>query len=278
MSLIFQKNEYAPLKKVIVAPPDFMEIKEVINHTQRVYKKQNIAVNRALEQHQNFVQSLKDRGIKVIELTPVPELNELVFTRDIGFTIDDTLFTANMRREIREKETELLHDVLEKNNVPYHPITTCSIEGGDVLVDEDKVWVGNSERTTTDAIDQLRSYVEDKEVISLPLRKDILHLDCAFNIVSNDVALIFKDAFQKKDVERLSSHYDLIEVTDEEQFNLATNVLSIGDGNIISMPINSRVNRELEQKGFHIIEVEFTEIIKSGGSFRCCSLPVERKK
>ena len=69
----------------------------------------------------------------------------------------------------------------------------------------------------------------------------------------------------------------MIEVTDEEAFTLGTNVLSIGDKKIISLPVNKKVNEELEKRGFEVIEVDLTEIIKSGGSFRCCTLPIERK-
>jgi len=32
----------------------------------------------------------------------------------------------------------------------------------------------------------------------------------------------------------------------------------------------------LRNHGFEVIEVDITEIIKSGGSFRCCTLPIER--
>jgi len=70
--------------------------------------------------------------------------------------------------------------------------------------------------------------------------------------------------------------YDLIDVTEEEQFTLGTNVLSIGQKQIISMPTNQQVNSALRTRGYHVIEVAFDEIIKSGGSFRCCTLPVLR--
>ena len=36
------------------------------------------------------------------------------------------------------------------------------------------------------------------------------------------------------------------------------------------------VNKKMREFGFNVIEVDFSEIIKSGGSFRCCSMPVER--
>jgi N-dimethylarginine dimethylaminohydrolase len=57
---------------------------------------------------------------------------------------------------------------------------------------------------------------------------------------------------------------------------MGTNVLSIGDRKIISLPVNKNVNKQLRDRGYEVIEVDITEIIKSGGSFRCCTLPILR--
>lgn len=68
----------------------------------------------------------------------------------------------------------------------------------------------------------------------------------------------------------------MISVTDEEQFQMGPNVLSIGDGKVISLPQNERLNNVLESEGYKVIRVDLSEIIKSGGSFRCCTLPLQR--
>ena len=75
----------------------------------------------------------------------------------------------------------------------------------------------------------------------------------------------------------LTATYKLIEVSEEEQFTMGTNVLSIGDKKVFSLPQNKQVNAQIRAHGFEVIEVDFSEIIKSGGSFRCCSMPVDRE-
>lgn len=70
----------------------------------------------------------------------------------------------------------------------------------------------------------------------------------------------------------------LVKVTEEEQFQLGTNVLSIGNKRVLSLPVNGKVNKQLRNRGFQVIEVDITEIIKSGGSFRCCTLPITRER
>ncbi|MGP4042075.1 dimethylarginine dimethylaminohydrolase family protein [Gracilibacillus sp. D59] len=276
--MIYLQNEYNRLKRVIVCPPTYMEIRKIINETQKFYEDENIDVNIAMEQHERFVQTLNQFDIEVIELMTDPKLNEQVFTRDIGFVAGDTLFTCEMGRNIRKPEIDVLQQFLDRNDLSYTPMTTRSIEGGDVVVADDKVYVGRSLRTTTKAIADLQKQIPDKEVVAVPIREDILHLDCCFNLVSDKVGLIYNDAFHEKERNMLHNQFDLIEVTDDEQFTLGTNVFSIGDRRVISLPENKQVNEQLTKKGFEVIEVQFSEIIKSGGSFRCCTLPIEREK
>ncbi len=276
--MIFQQNEYDRLQKVIVCPPKYMEIKNVINETQKFYEDENIDVKIAMKQHERFVQTLKQFDIEVIELMTDSKLNEQVFTRDIGFVNGETLFTCEMGRNIRKPEIDVLQQFLDHEDLTYTPLTTRSIEGGDVVVANDKVYVGRSLRTTRKAIQDLQKQIPDKEVVTVQIREDILHLDCCFNLVSDKVGLIYNDAFDEKERNLLHNEYDLIEVTDDEQFTLGTNVFSIGDGKIISLPENKQVNKQLTNKGFEVVEVPFSEIIKSGGSFRCCTLPIERGK
>ncbi|MFD6004940.1 arginine deiminase family protein [Bacillus subtilis] len=45
---------------------------------------------------------------------------------------------------------------------------------------------------------------------------------------------------------------------------------------MISLPGNRHVNQQLSKRGYHIIEIDLSEIIKSGGSFRCCTMPLIR--
>ncbi|WP_067840862.1 dimethylarginine dimethylaminohydrolase family protein [Amphibacillus sediminis] len=270
------QNEYDRLEHVVVVPPKFMRIGKVINETQKLYKEDNIDINKATEQHQQFVSVLEREGVNVIKLDPDPSLNEQVFTRDIGFTIGDKVIIAAMASKVRAEETKYLIEKLDDYQIPYQEQRSSSIEGGDVLIDNNKIWVGISDRTTQEAIDHLKLELPNYQIESITLTEGILHLDCTFNIVSPDLALIYQAGMVKSDYQKLKSTYQLIHVDDEEQFTLGTNVLSIGEQKVISLPENKEVNHALRERGFKVIEVPFNEIIKSGGSFRCCTMPITR--
>ena len=79
--------------------------------------------------------------------------------------------------------------------------------------------------------------------------------------------MIYPNALKKEDIERFKSRYELIEVSDEEQFTLGTNVLGIGNNRILSLPVNKEVNEQLRKRQFEVIEVDITEIIKSAVLF-----------
>jgi N-dimethylarginine dimethylaminohydrolase len=139
------------------------------------------------------------------------------------------------------------------------------------------LFVGISSRTSIEAAEKLRDDLPDYKIIPVPFNEKYLHLDCVFNILSPKVGLIFPQAFDPGIVDMLTATYKLIEVSEDEQFSMGTNVLSIGDKKVFSLPQNKQVNAQIRAYGFEVIEVDFSEIIKSGGSFRCCSMPVNRE-
>ncbi|PLR81902.1 dimethylarginine dimethylaminohydrolase family protein [Bacillus sp. V33-4] len=271
-------SEYDKLHTVILCEPQHMTIREVINETQKHFKNEGIHIELALEQHRDFLIKLEEHGVNVVLLPALRKFPEQVFTRDIGFTIGQTVFVAEMAHDIRKGEEDVLREWLEQEEIPYYHLLGDEIEGGDVVIDRNTVYIGVSNRTNLAAIEHLQSLLTNYEVIAIPFTETYLHLDCVFNIISTEEAIIYPGVIEKEKEELLRSRYDLIEITEEEQFTLGTNVFSIGDKKIFSLPVNKHVNSELRKRGYDVIEVDISEIIKSGGSFRCCTMPLIREE
>ncbi|WP_096188866.1 dimethylarginine dimethylaminohydrolase family protein [Evansella halocellulosilytica] len=271
-------SEYDVLKRVILCQPQYMTMREVINETQEHFQDEGIHIEKALEQHQNLINTLKSHDIEVILLPYHKKYPEQVFTRDIGFTLGQTTFVAEMKSDVRKGEEDILRQWLEDEGMSYYNLIGDEIEGGDVIIDRDNIYIGLSNRTNQAAVDHLQSLLTQFNVTSISFKEKYLHLDCVFNVISPDIALIYPEALSKQDYDFFASNYELIEVSKEEQFTLGTNVLGLGEKKILSLPINKGVNKQLQQRGFEVIEVDITEIIKSGGSFRCCTLPILRQE
>lgn len=253
-----------------------MTIRDVINDTQKHFQNEGIHLQKAMEQHTQFVQALKASGVDVIPLPPAKKFPEQVFTRDIGFTLGQTIFVADMAVPIRSGEEEIFKNWLKGEELSYFNIIGDSIEGGDIIIDGQTIYVGISDRTNEAAFNHLKGLLPTFTVVSVKFQPKYLHLDCVFNVISPTEAIIFPGVIDKQVEELIRARYDLIHVSAEEQFSLATNVLSIGNKQIFSLPVNKGVNAELRKRGYEVIEIDISEIIKSGGSFRCCTLPILR--
>jgi N-dimethylarginine dimethylaminohydrolase len=219
---------------------------------------------------------MRDEGVDVITLAANSSFPEQVFTRDIGFTLGNQTFVSEMASSIRQGEESVLQKWLDTHQVPFQKLSQNHIEGGDVIIDGKTIYIGLSHRTSQSAIEKLQTDLPNYEIIIVPFDPKYLHLDCVFNILSPTEALIFPEALEAETVNFLASRYKLINVSKEEQFTMGTNVLSIGNKKVFSLPMNHQVNEEIRRHGYEVIEVDFSEIIKSGGSFRCCTMPITR--
>ncbi|MEC3653913.1 dimethylarginine dimethylaminohydrolase family protein [Bacillus siamensis] len=270
------RSEYDALKTVILCRPEHMAIKDIINGTQKHFKQENIDIPAALKQHDAFIDILKSHQIEVVLLPADPGLPEQVFTRDIGFVLGETAFISSMAASVRQGEEKVFQNLLDEENIPYTRLRKANIEGGDVMIADGTVYAGLSERTDKTAVRELQEALPEMTVVPIPLKEDFLHLDCVINMISETEALYCKNGLGQKEIDLLAERFELIEVPEEEQFTLGPNILSIGNQTIISLPQHRHTNRELRKRGYNVIETEFSEIIKSGGSFRCCTLPLVR--
>ncbi|SIS58250.1 dimethylarginine dimethylaminohydrolase family protein [Salimicrobium flavidum] len=270
-------NEYGTLKKVVVTPPSYMEITEPINETQKYYKESNIDKERAEQEHKQFIQLLEENGVEVLEVPAASQLPEQVFTRDIAFAIGRRLILASMGEHVRQEETDIVKEWFSSHSIPYESPPSGSIEGGDVLLDEDTIWLGQGRRTSSQAAEDLKKRFPDYSVEPIPITEDILHLDCVFSILDKETAIIYPPAFSDEGLRKIKDRFrTIISVSEEERFHMGPNVLSLGNNTVVSLTIQERLNTDLREQGFHVLEHDFSEIIKSGGSFRCCTLPLLR--
>ncbi|MBZ5518440.1 dimethylarginine dimethylaminohydrolase family protein [Bacillus sp. KS1] len=270
------RSEFDALQTVILCRPEHMAIKDIINGTQKHFKQENINIPVALKQHSEFIDILRSHRIEVVLLPADPALPEQVFTRDIGFVLGETAFISNMAASVRQGEEKVFQNLLDNKKIPYTRLKKANIEGGDILIADGTVYAGLSKRTDKAAVRELREALPEMTVVPIPLKEDFLHLDCVFNMISETEALYCKNGLRQKEIDLLAERFEMIEVPEEEQFTLGPNILSIGNRTIISLPQHHHTNRELRKRGYTVIETEFSEIIKSGGSFRCCTLPLVR--
>lgn len=249
-----------------------------------------------------FARILAKYNVQIYQPITLDKTNQ-IFTRDIGFVIDNVFIKSNMGTAKRQSEFFAIRDIVSQIvDEVWFPPASVKIEGGDVFPYKDKIYVGQAaagyenmrcNRTNPEALEYLQKKFPNKEVIGVPLVKsdkdpalNCLHLDCAFQpIGNNDHCIIFVDGFgdraQAEDMmEVFGGASNAIKIEGKDMYNMNSNVFSINPKVIVSGDSEKefgKLNKQLEDKGFTVEKIPYSETSKMEGLLRCSTLPLRRK-
>lgn len=241
---------------------------------------------------------LKKYDVQVFRPEVIEDYNQ-IFTRDIAFVIEDKFIKANILPN-RDSEIEAINHVIEQIdpekviNLPEE----AHAEGGDVMPYKDYLFVGTykgenykdfiTARTNIQAVKALQDLFPHRKVVSFSLAKsnseprdNALHLDCCFQPVGKDKAIIYKGGFLIEEeyhwLVNLFGKENVFEITREEMYNMNSNIFSISEDVVISEKNFTRLNNWLRGQKIVVEEVPYAEISKQEGLLRCSTLPLIRE-
>lgn len=221
-----------------------------------------------------------------------------IFTRDIGFVIGDVFIKSNILPE-RVRELDAIQYVIDQIQ-PEKVVTPpeeVHIEGGDVMLWDDYVFIGTykgsdykdyiTARTNRAGVQFIKELFPNKKVKEFDLikskieaRDNALHLDCCFQPVGKDKAIIYKRGFREEAdylfLVQLFGEENLFHITRKEMYSMCSNVFSIDTNVVVSEKKFSRLNKWLKKQGFIVEKIPYAEISKQEGLLRCSTLPLMR--
>ncbi|WP_066874090.1 dimethylarginine dimethylaminohydrolase family protein [Clostridium mediterraneense] len=263
---ISHKNAYDKIGRFLMCYPCNFKVKNKDVDYEKMYR-----------QYNNFINLLCDEGADLHFLTPIYGANQ-VFVRDVGFIIDDILFISKMGKKDRIDETKALEEYIKgENNIHSYKMQNY-IEGGDVIIHNEFIFVGISKRTGYEAAKELQDYLtknnKNYKVVTINFNCDImLHLDCVFNILNKDSCILSKYIYNTEEIEsRIKNCYYIDDKTTRE---LGTNLISLGDNRLFIS--NKTVYGILSNRAFKCFYIDFSEILKAGGGLTCSTLPIYRE-
>jgi N-dimethylarginine dimethylaminohydrolase len=249
---------------------------EPINSTQRRFygTEHQPSAKLLLDQHASVVDALNAAGVQVVDIEPTPNLPLQFNVRDAAMMIGSRLILGRMARAVRALEPTALGTVLDRESVVILP--TGHLEGGDIAVTPDEVFVGLGERTDESGYAALRDLLDGThKVTPIRLTAGVLHLDVAINLISPNVGVVHRRSIAG-DLPRSLSEIQWIEVSDTEFAEQATNMLVLEPGTVMLDARHKRLQKVLVALGFQYITVQLDEITKVGGGVRCMTLPLVR--
>jgi len=232
----------------------------------------------------NFVRVLEGHGVTVYRPDNIPNRTQ-IFARDIAFVIGDTIVKSNMLLENRKKETVAIDSLLSQMQKILTPPPEAIVEGGDVILHKDCVFVGIGARTNKAGYDFLASEFKSKQVIPLPTvistdpMAHIVHLDCAFQPVGDKYAILFEDGFVNRpdEIYDIFGEQNLIKVTSEEMYHMYPNIFSVAPDLVVVEAGFTRLIAELEKRNIEVEKINYSHVAKLGGMLRCSTLPLYRE-
>ncbi len=295
-------DETAPLEAVILGIANNMGGVPKIEETYDPKSKEHILAGTfpqeaALVQEMDAVAKVLEKyEVKVYRPENIPELNQ-IFTRDIAFVIGDKLVVPCVTPE-RKLESDGIQYVIDEVENVLLPEEHERMEGGDIMPWKDYIFVGYSKeedfekytvsRTNEDAVKYLRKTFPDFKLKAFELKKsdedpreNALHLDCCFQPVGKDKAVIYRGGFKHtEDAEFLINFFgreNVFEITKEEMYEMNSNFFSISPEVVITDSSFKRLNEQFRNWGLTVEEVNYRETAKMEGLLRCSTMPLRRK-
>ena len=260
-------NEFAKLKRVLLVP---------------------VAEKMFLSQQNSLTNILLKYNVEIIWADVIPGAKYQLFIRDPFMVIGDTLVVSYMKDKVRQLELSganaLLRDI-NQDKVIYTPHDIV-IEGGDVIPHLEKLFVGQEGKRTNKAGFEFLKTKFNNVFSVIPIFMEFdqkknpwLHLDCVFNPIWHDTAIVFPNGIKPESLLLIESTFsNIIRITEKEKNELAANVFSLGNKTIIVQERHTRIIKELKKKGFTVETMNFYETIEFDGYNRCMTCPIERNK
>lgn len=256
----------------VMTPPRHFKVEYAINPWMDTTTP--VDVDRALAQWGQLRDTYLELGHTVDLVEPVDGLPDMVYAANAGLLVNGLAIVARFKYAERDGESVAYAAWMREHGL--QPVTTEFInEGqGDLLVVGSTILAGTGFRT------DIRAHAEVAEITGMPVISlelvdpSFYHLDTALTVLDDATIAYYPPAFTEKacaDLQRLFP--DAIEVASSDAHVLGLN--SVSDGKNVVYPKQATTFAEqLYHAGFDPIGVDLSELLKGGGSVKCCTLEI----
>jgi N-dimethylarginine dimethylaminohydrolase len=270
----------ARTRHYLMCPPTHFEVTYAINPWMDLTVP--VDAHRAHRQWELLRETYLGLGHRVDLIDPLPGQPDMVFAANGGLVIGGRAYGARFRFAERAAEGGAYAAWLTEHGYRVAEPTRTNEGEGDFLALGSMVLAGTGFRTSLEAhIEAAESL--DRPVVSLELVDPrFYHLDVAIAVLDDgngtaavDVAY-FPGAFSPHSRRTLRDLFpDAILCCEDNALALGLNAVS--DGRHVVLPAAaSSFAAALRERGYEPVPVELDELMKAGGSVKCCTMEMHR--
>jgi N-dimethylarginine dimethylaminohydrolase len=260
-------------RRYVMCPPTYFDVNYAINPWMNPDKPVDTSL--AVAQWERLRHTLEDLGHRVDTLTPRPGLPDMVFVANGAVVVDGHAVVARFRHSQRGPESDAHLSWLRHNGFADAEMTTTVNEGeGDFLVTGRRILAGAGMRTDVEAHLDVQEALR-RPVLSLHLTDPrYYHLDTALAVLDDEEIMYYPGAFSPASRGVLRDEFpDALLATAADAAVFGLNAVS--DGRHVVLPeAATELAGALRDRGFEPIGVDMSELLKAGGSVKCCTLEI----
>jgi N-dimethylarginine dimethylaminohydrolase len=260
-------------RRYLMCPPEHFSVDYAINPWMDVARGTDRAL--AMQQWETLRRTYLELGHDVQLIDAEPGLPDMVFAANGGLVIEGQGLGARFTHAERRAEGPAYLRWLEAAGLKAVTEPVHVNEGeGDFLVVGDLVLAGTGFRTDPGAHGEVQELF-GIPVVSLQLVDPrFYHLDTALAVLGDHDVAYYPEAFSPGSRGVLQRLFpDAILAGEEDATVLGLNAVS--DGRHVVLPAAARdLAAQLRERGYEPVGVELSELLKAGGSVKCCTLEI----
>lgn len=250
-----------PVGRALVRRPSPRLAEGLLTHIDRT----PVDAGLALTQWQGYVAALADEGWATIEVPAAEDCPDSAFVEDTVVMYGDLAVISRPGAVERQPETVGTEETLAGLGYRIARIEEPgTLDGGDVLKHDGKVWVGLGGRTNRAGVDQLAALLGPMgaEVVGVPLSR-VLHLKSAVTALPDGTVVGFEPL-----VDDVTTWPRFQPVPEEP----GSHVVLLGGDTVLMSSAAPRSRALFEERGLRVVTVDISEFEKLEGCVTCLSV------
>lgn len=223
---------------------------------------------KALNQHQIYIDTLIRCGVEVTVLPPQSAYPDSCFVEDPVLLTEKVAILTRPGAPTRQGEVTLIEPTIRSfyQEQIKQILAPGTVEAGDVLRIDNHFFIGLSKRTNADGAKQLgdilSQYGYSSSVIQL---KKFLHLKTGVSYLGEGFLLVNGELIGHPEFQK----YQQIIIDDKEAY--AANCIRVNNAVIMAQGFDYSI-KKVEHLGFNVIPIDMSEFRKIDGGLSCLSL------